>query len=265
MDIPGSTHDAFLTCTVGEGVATVTLEQCALDITTTRNSRDNFLALISEIERMDEVRALLIVNDASYSGVDGQRRLFSVLTDEAGAPDAERERLLSLEEHARYRILVRLQQFGKPVVGAMQGEIAACFFGLSLSFPLRIAASDMSLAFPRLEFGFPPGWPLGLYLRRYVGQGRAAEMMLSGRPVDAETLLELGLLHEVCAPGSLVSRGLERAAELGRRAGPQYTGVNRALSPGAGAILDNFNESLAAMRMALHAAAPPAAGQRRVR
>jgi len=265
MDIRGSTDDAFLTCTVGEGVATVTLEQGALDITTTRTTRDNFLALLTELERMDEVRALLLVNAAAYPGVEGQRRLFTTLTDAGSAPEADRERLLSLEEHARYRILVRLQGFAKPVVSAMQGDIAAPFFGMSLSLPLRLAASDMSLVFPRVDFGFPPGWPLGLYLRRYVGQGRAAEMLLSGRSFDAETLLEMGLLHEVCEPGRLPARGVERAAELGRRTGPQLAGVNRCLSPGAGEILDSFNESLAAMREALHASSKQAAGQRRTR
>jgi enoyl-CoA hydratase/carnithine racemase len=254
MKIQESRHDEFLTCEVREGIAVVTLGQGALDITISLTSRDNFLALISEVERMDEVRALLIINSSAYPGVEGQRLFFDALTGGDDTSHAERERLLSVEEHARYRILMKLMDFRKPVVGAMQGEIASPFFGISLAFPLRLAAEDMSVVFPRKEYDFPPGWPLGLFLPRYVGQGRAAEMMLSGRPVQAATLLEMGLIHEVCGADSFVARCIERTMELCRRSGHRVSEINRMLSPDPAEISNCFNESMTIMKRALHSA-----------
>ncbi len=254
MSRPETKHEDFLTCVLREGIAVLTLEGGALDITTSHRGRDNFLALISGVEQEEKARALLIINSSAYAGVQGQRTFFEQLTGRSGISAAERERLLSLEEHARYRILVRLMGFRKPVVGAMQGEIASPFFGLSLAFPLRLAADDMSVRFPRMEHGFPPGWPLGLFLPRYVGQGRAAEMMLSGRPVGAATLLEMGLLHEIVTADSFQTRCVERTVELCRQPGFQVTGINRMLLPDPTEISNCFNKSMTIMNKALHAA-----------
>lgn len=254
MKNPESGRDDFLTCVLRDGVAVLTLEREALDITLNPTARDNFLALIAAVEQMEKVKALLIINSAAYPGVEGQRRFFDELTGHTNASLDEREQRLSREEHAIYRILERLIGFRKPVVGAMQGEIASSFFGISLAFPLRLAAEDMSIRFPRIDYDFPPGWPLGLFLPRYVGQGRAADMMLSGRPVGAASLLELGLIHEIFSAESFETQCIERTAELCRRPGLPVSGINRMLSPDPAEISACFKESMRITKIALHSA-----------
>jgi enoyl-CoA hydratase/carnithine racemase len=178
--------------------------------------------------------------------------LFKSLLEGDDTSAMERERLLTMEEHARFRILDRLVSFGKPVVGAMQGEIASPFLGLSLALPLRLAAEDMSVVFPRSEFGFPPGWPLGLFLPRYVGQGRAVEMMSAGRPVRASSLLEMGLIHEIFETDAFEDHCVERSVELCRRSGSRVSAINRMLVPTPAEISRCFNESMTMLRKKLN-------------
>lgn len=254
MRNPEPRHEEFLTCVLREGIAVITLERGALDITLDPTARDNFLALISGVEQMEQAKALLIINSSAYPGVEGQRHFLDVLTGRTGASLEERERLLSQEEYARYRILEKLLGFRKLVVGAMQGEIASPFFGLSLGFSIRLAADDMSVRFPRIEYDFPPGWPLGLYLPRYVGQGKAAEILLSGKPVRAATLAELELVHHVYPADRFEDYCIKHTAELSCLSESQISSINQMISPDQSEIYSGFKQSMTIMKQALYSA-----------
>jgi enoyl-CoA hydratase len=71
-------------------------------------------------------------------------------------------------------------------------------------------------------------------LWRVVGMGRALELTLTGRPVDAAEALRIGLVNEVVPAGDHVDRALELAEQLGRF--PQETMLSdrRATIEGAG-------------------------------
>jgi enoyl-CoA hydratase len=104
---------------------------------------------------------------------------------------------------------------------------------------------DMRIATPQSTFGlFERRWGVPLVdggtqrLPRVVGMGRALELILTGRPVEAEEAQRIGLVNEVVAPG----KHLERALELAERiaAFPQETMLadRRAAIEGFGLPLD---------------------------
>ena len=104
---------------------------------------------------------------------------------------------------------------------------------------------DLRIATPGSTFGlFERRWGVPLVdggtqrLPRIVGMGRALELILTGRPVDAEEAHRIGLVNEVVEPG----RHLERALELAEKiaAFPQETMLadRRAAIEGFGLPLD---------------------------
>jgi len=247
-------HDEFLTCVLRDGVAVLTLELGAFDISQDLGVRDRFFALLSEIEQMESVKALLVINSAAYPDVDRQRTFLDTLIHGTGKSMTEMDRLLSVVAHTRYQILEKLIGYRKLVVTAVQGEIASPFFGLSLGISVRLAADDTVLRFSRADFGFPPSWPLCLYLPRYVGQGRAAEMLLSGKPLRAAKLVEFGLVHQVLPTERFEDRCIERTIELCRLPGSQISGINQMLSPDPSDISNSFDASMDLMKKVLHTA-----------
>jgi enoyl-CoA hydratase len=126
----------------------------------------------------------------------------------------------------------------KPTIAAIDGWCLAGGLELALWCDLRIAT-------PKSVFGcFERRWGVPLVdggtqrLPRVVGMGRALELILTGRGVDAEEAARIGLVNEVVAEGAHLERALELAERL---AGfPQETMLSdrRAALEGAGLPLD---------------------------
>jgi enoyl-CoA hydratase len=109
----------------------------------------------------------------------------------------------------------------KPTIAAISGWCLAGGLELALWCDLRVATEDAKLGFTERRFGVPLIDGGTQRLPRIVGMGRALEMILTGRLVDAPTALEWGLVTEVVEPGRHLDRALEIAAGLA--AFPQET------------------------------------------
>jgi len=109
----------------------------------------------------------------------------------------------------------------KPAIAAIEGWCLAGGVELALWCDLRIATKGSTFGLFERRWGVPLVDGGTQRLPRVIGLGRALELILTGRPVDAEEAKAIGLVNEVVAPG----RHLERALELAERiaAFPQET------------------------------------------
>jgi enoyl-CoA hydratase len=102
----------------------------------------------------------------------------------------------------------------KPALAAISGWCLAGGLELALWCDLRIATEDAKLGFTERRFGVPLIDGGTQRLPRIVGMGRALEMILTGRVVEAAEAKEWGLVNEVVATGGHVERALEIADGL---------------------------------------------------
>jgi enoyl-CoA hydratase len=109
----------------------------------------------------------------------------------------------------------------KPAIAAISGWCLAGGFELALWCDLRIVSSTARLGFTERRFGVPLIDGGTQRLPRVVGLGRALEMILTGRIVEAEEALDWGLVNEVMAEGAHLDRALQIAEGLA--AYPQQT------------------------------------------
>jgi enoyl-CoA hydratase len=126
----------------------------------------------------------------------------------------------------------------KPTIAAISGWCLAGGFELALWCDLRIGAEGATLGFPERRWGVPLIDGGTQRLPRIVGLGRGLDLILSGRMVQSEEALSMGLLTEVVAPGRHLERALEYAEALA--AFPQVTMLadRRAAIEGLGLPLD---------------------------
>src|SRR5215207_8862672 len=101
----------------------------------------------------------------------------------------------------------------KPTIAAISGWALAGGLELALWCDLRIGTETAKLGFPERRWGVPLIDGGTQRLPRIIGMGRALELILSGRIVDAEEALAMGLLTEVVPLGKHLERALE--AEIG--------------------------------------------------
>ena len=97
-----------------------------------------------------------------------------------------------------------------------------------------MATEDARLGFTERRFGVPLIDGGTQRLPRIVGMGRALEMILTGRIVDAPEALDWGLVNEVVAPGAHLDRALEIAEGLAGFPQPTMLSDRRAAIEGTG-------------------------------
>lgn len=102
----------------------------------------------------------------------------------------------------------------KPSIAAVEGHAVAGGLELAIMCDLRIAAESAVFGVYCRRWGVPLIDGGTVRLPRLIGQSRAMDMILTGRPVDAAEALSFGLANRVVADGTALSAALEMAEQL---------------------------------------------------
>jgi enoyl-CoA hydratase len=104
----------------------------------------------------------------------------------------------------------------KPTIAAISGFCLAGGLELALWCDLRVATEGSTLGYPERRWGVPLIDGGTQRLPRIVGLGRALDLILTGRMIDAQEALDIGLLTEIVPAGAHVERALALAEGLAR-------------------------------------------------
>src|SRR5439155_27170288 len=96
----------------------------------------------------------------------------------------------------------------KPTIAAISGWCLAGGLEIALWCDLRIASEGSTFGLFERRWGVPLIDGGTQRLTRVIGMGRALELILTGRPVDADEALRIGLVNEVVPPGRALARSL---------------------------------------------------------
>lgn len=104
-----------------------------------------------------------------------------------------------------------------PVIAAINGIAAGGGCELALACHIRIASTNARFSLPESKLGIIPGYGGTQRLAREIGNGRATEMMLTGKIIDAEEALQFGLINRL-AKDDLLTEAESLANEIARLA-----------------------------------------------
>jgi enoyl-CoA hydratase len=112
-------------------------------------------------------------------------------------------------------VMRRLREMDAAVIAAVNGVALGAGFGLALCADIRFASSAASFHVGAVKVGLSAGeCGISYHLPRLVGSGRAFELMLTGRPVDAQEAERIGLVAAVTEPDALMDRALACARQI---------------------------------------------------
>ena len=127
---------------------------------------------------------------------------------------ADITRLAECDAHSGYQfacvgqeVFRLLETLGKPSLAAVNGYAFGGGCELAMSATLRIASTNAQFGQPEVKLGVIPGYGGTQRLSRLVGKGRALDLCLTGRFINAETALAWGLVTHVVAPEVLIEEG----------------------------------------------------------
>jgi len=107
-------------------------------------------------------------------------------------------------------------ELAKPVIAAVEGHAVAGGLELALWCDLRVVAGDATFGVFCRRWGVPLIDGGTVRLPRLIGHSRALDLILTGRAVDADEALAIGLANRVVAPGTACDAAVALAAEIAR-------------------------------------------------
>lgn len=173
--------------------------------------RREVAAAFEALEKEDAVSVVVLTGAgpafcAGFDLTEFEQRpdTFSVLTESGAGSTPEN---LGIWESGQV-MHERLQAFAKPLVGAINGPALAGGFDVAVQCDVRIASEAAVFGHPEIKFGAPT---LFTILARIIGGGPARDLAMSGRRIDAQEALRIGLVSKVVPPDRLMDEALSYA------------------------------------------------------
>lgn len=184
-------------------------------------SIDDHFSHYDVIENDETVKGLLIVNEHGIFGEDAYRDFLTEVSGQdltsagiKGTLDFDKWIFRTREIRILQRLVLRLLDFNKICICGLQGTVVTPFFGWSLAADFRFASEDMCFSLSHVEYGLQPSGGLVFFLPRYVGQGKAFELLCRGGRICAEEALDLGLITAILPKEDFELHCVEEARKL---------------------------------------------------
>jgi enoyl-CoA hydratase len=189
------------------------------------------MAAMGELERLatdvaaDSSCAVLVLT----GGIDGYFVAHADLDDLARIGRGEP---VEGDPGSWHRTLALLESMPQPVVAAIDGQAWGGGCELGLACTLRLASDRAHFGQPEVSVGIIPGAGGTQRLPRLVGAGRAAELVLSARILDAAEALRIGLVEAVLPADGFVDRVLAWVQPIASKPRSAVFAAKRALVDG---------------------------------
>jgi enoyl-CoA hydratase len=139
----------------------------------------------------------------------------------AGADLRELAALTPAQMHERARVgqavFDLIEQLDIPVIAAINGLALGGGCELAMACTVRLAADTAKVGQPEVNLGLIPGFGGTQRLARLVGRGRALDLLLTGRTIDAPEALRIGLVDRVSPAASLLDDAMRLAASMAEK------------------------------------------------
>lgn len=165
--------------------------------------------LFRGLKKLDEVRAIIISGSGGNFCSGGDvNEIIGPLTEMS---DAE----LSNFTQMTGDLIKAMLQCPAPIISAVDGVCAGAGACVAMASDLRLATAQSKTAFLFVRVGLA-GCDMGAcaLLPRIIGQGRAAELLYTGRSMSGEEGLAIGFFNKLAAPENLAAEALALAESI---------------------------------------------------
>ena len=146
------------------------------------------------------------------------------------------------DSNTMVRMFRTLYEFPKVTIAAVNGAAIAGGTGLALLCDFTLAVPEAKFGYTEVRIGFVPAI-VSTFLLRQVGEKQARDLLLTGRIIRAEEAARMGLINEIVAPETLMTRARELAALLMENSPASLRATKKLLTDHARAELDTQIEA----------------------
>jgi len=188
--------------------------------------------VLSEVEKDEELRVLIVT---------GSGRSFV-----AGADIKEMQSYNSLEARKYAELglktMQRIEELPIPVIAMVNGFALGGGCELSLACEIRYASDKAKFGQPEVGLGITPGFGGTQRLSRLVGLANAKELVYTGKVIDAQEALRIGLVNKVVSSEDLEAETMKLAQSIANQSATAVQSAKVAINRGFDATLANSFE-----------------------
>jgi len=188
-----------------DGVAVLTLDNPDQRNAMSDAMTASWVAAVDELAGDRDVRAVVVTGAGSAFCSGGNTGWI------ASEPDATVDELRT-RMVAFYRAWLSIRRLEVPTIAAVNGPAIGAGLCVALACDIRYAARGARLGAPFVKLGMHAGMAATYLLPNVVGEAHARDLLLTGRLVDADEALRLGLVSRVLEPDGFLDEVLATAA-----------------------------------------------------
>lgn len=186
-------------------------------------------AAFKSLYKKPEIRAIVLIGSGDKAFVAG--------ADIKEFVHFNKEQAKKLSSNGQANLFDLIEQAPKPVIAAINGYALGGGLELALACQIRVGTTTAKLGLPEVTLGLIPGYGGTQRLAQIAGKGKAMEMILTARMVEAQEALSCGLLNHVVAPEELKDKAFSIAKNIAKNSPAGISLAIRAIN--AGYTLEN--------------------------
>jgi enoyl-CoA hydratase len=175
-------------------------------ITINRPEKLNALnkTVISELgEAMEEIYVNPLIRGAIITGAGN--KAFAAGADIRGFAGLSNEEAMALANQGK-QVFFKIENSPKPILAAVNGFALGGGCELAMACHFRLCSDSAQFGQPEINLGLIPGYGGTQRLTKYIGKGRALEILLTGNPFSAQQALQWGLVNYVTTQEELMGK-----------------------------------------------------------
>ncbi|WP_121255412.1 enoyl-CoA hydratase/isomerase family protein [Nocardioides ferulae] len=194
-----------------DGVALLTLDNPSLRNAMSDEMTGSWVRAVEALAADPTVRVVVVTGAGSAFCSGGNTSWLA--EDPDATVDALRTKMMAF-----YRAWLSIRRLEVPTIAAINGPAIGAGLCLALACDIRYAARGAKLGAPFVKLGLHPGMAGTYLLPHVVGEAHARDLLLTGRVVEADEALRMGLVSRVLGAADFHDDVLATAAEVARTA-----------------------------------------------
>jgi len=216
-----------------DGIATLTLNRPDKFNAFTKSMIIDWYQFIESAIDDDSIKAIVLTGAGKAFCTGGD---VSAQKERANNDSLERKDFLFRHVH---KIAFALQKLDKPVIAAVNGTARGAGMDMALMCDLRIMAQSATMAESYINVGLIAGDGGTWYLPRLIGTARALEICWTGRLIDSNEALSIGLVNRVVPDADVLNEAKELARKIAKQPFEAIRAYKRAIYQGMTMTLES--------------------------
>jgi 2-(1,2-epoxy-1,2-dihydrophenyl)acetyl-CoA isomerase len=210
---------------------------------------DTFVKVCEDIESDTSIRCAILTGAGRAFSAGGDVKAMKARTGAFGGTPHDIRQGYRRNIH---KIVKSLYNLEVPLIAAVNGAAIGLGCDVACMADIRIASNKAKFGVTFLKLGLIPGDGGAWLMPRIVGASRAAELLFTGKVIDAATASDWGLISHAVAPDDLMAEAMKMAEHIAQQPSQSLRLAKTLLRHGTAASYDTIMEMSAASQALMH-------------